>query len=369
MACSECGSDRDNTVQNPLDCGNQFMQCSSPCGVRPGNTPQCESLPSQIENFTLQFFGEVFKTEVDGKVVWSLPCSLDTGLPANPRGSGEGLACYFLRLFRDGIAGLQGPTGPAGTPGLDGNNAYSVTAQTITVPPSGNPMIQFLIVPNPSILPGLSIFIQGAGWFDVNDVQPGGVVVATLIAPLVAAGTVIAPGSIVVPGSIGAQGPTGAPGPQGPQGPAGLNLTSSYGTWSALNTDGTFKPGLAVWPLSVSNVLSAVDFTSAPFAVTLPAAGVYAVRATVPLVALPGISTSDYIQTQLFNQTTGTPVYDSEQFVNSLISGQFSNVILHSLVQTTGASQVISVRASISNAVSYGYVDYQVATISWFRIA
>src|SRR5258706_4602955 len=96
--------------------------CGSPCAITAANTAACETLPSQIENFTLQFFGTVFKTEVDGIVTWSLPCSLDVGLPNNPRGVDEGLACYFLRLFNDGIVGLTGPQGAAGTAGTNGTN-------------------------------------------------------------------------------------------------------------------------------------------------------------------------------------------------------------------------------------------------------
>jgi hypothetical protein len=76
-------------------------------------------LPSQIQNFTQQFFGDVVKTEVDGQVIWSLPCDLDIGLPNNQRGAGEGLACYFLRLSEEGIIGLTGPQGEVtfGAPG------------------------------------------------------------------------------------------------------------------------------------------------------------------------------------------------------------------------------------------------------------
>src|SRR6185436_11523721 len=140
MSCGSCGD-------NP----NLRHNCEDPCHRSTTNTAACESLPSQISNFTTQFFGVVTKTEVDGAVVWSLPCSLDVGLPANPRGSGEGLACYFLRLFADGIIGLTGPKGDSGTPGTDGRNAYTVTLHSFTQPTSGNPNIQVSTAFNPAV--------------------------------------------------------------------------------------------------------------------------------------------------------------------------------------------------------------------------
>lgn len=97
--------------------------CHNPCGPLPKNTAQHELLYSQIENFTLNFFGDVVKTEIDGNTSWSLPCRLDIGLPSNPRGPTEPLGCYFLRLF-NGVTGLQGEDGAPGFNGHDGRVAY-----------------------------------------------------------------------------------------------------------------------------------------------------------------------------------------------------------------------------------------------------
>src|SRR5437867_1500787 len=90
------------------DCNQTFpsQSCNNPCNTCPPSTPECETLPSVLENFISQFFGRVIKSTLNGKVVWSLPCNLDIGLPENPRVDGEGLACYFLRLFDTGIKGL-----------------------------------------------------------------------------------------------------------------------------------------------------------------------------------------------------------------------------------------------------------------------
>ena len=143
---------------------NNCNPCN-PCNTSLTNTAACESLPSQISNFTAQFFGVVIKTEVDGEVVWTLPCSLDVGLPNNARQPDEGLACYFLRLFEEGIIGLTGPQGETGSAGTNGNNAYTVTLQGFTQPDAGNPNIQVLTAYNPAIMEGSYILIEDSGFY------------------------------------------------------------------------------------------------------------------------------------------------------------------------------------------------------------
>lgn len=78
------------------------MSCSS-CGSDPCNEITCdpanEPLSSALNNFITAFFGSLTKTCVNNQVVWVLPCDLDSGITGFPRVSGEGLACYFLRVF------------------------------------------------------------------------------------------------------------------------------------------------------------------------------------------------------------------------------------------------------------------------------
>src|ERR1044071_3244150 len=169
MACLDCGNDSCtcNKNPNPIDgCSRSFLSCNNPCQASEQNTVDCESLPSRLENFSRNFFGEVFKTEINGKVQWSLPCGLDVGLPNNPRGVDEGLACYFLRLFQDGIVGLTGPQGIPGSPGQAGHNAYTVTLQGFSPPPVGQTVtVQTLF--NPVMLPQEYVFIDTAGWYQI----------------------------------------------------------------------------------------------------------------------------------------------------------------------------------------------------------
>lgn len=78
------------------------MSCSS-CGCNPCNEVTCdasnEPLASALNNFITSFYGSLTKTCVNNQVVWVLPCDLDTGITGYPRIAGEGLACYFLRVF------------------------------------------------------------------------------------------------------------------------------------------------------------------------------------------------------------------------------------------------------------------------------
>lgn len=85
------------------------MSCS-PCSYTGAADPANETLPSSLSNFIADFYGSLTKTTVNGRVVWTLPCDLDTGLESNPRETGEGLACYFVRLIEDlATAGVGGP--------------------------------------------------------------------------------------------------------------------------------------------------------------------------------------------------------------------------------------------------------------------
>lgn len=86
------------------------MSCSN-CGCNPCGEITCdpanEPLASALNNFIVAFFGSLTKTCVNNQVVWVLPCDLDSGFPGYPRVAGEGLACYFLRVFAAVSAGAK----------------------------------------------------------------------------------------------------------------------------------------------------------------------------------------------------------------------------------------------------------------------
>lgn len=77
------------------------MACA-PCNYSAVNTnPANETLPSALSNFIDDFYGNLTKTTVDGRVTWELPCNLATGFEGFPRENGEGLGCYLLRVMED----------------------------------------------------------------------------------------------------------------------------------------------------------------------------------------------------------------------------------------------------------------------------
>lgn len=62
-----------------------------------------ESVPSLIDNLVNALYGTITKTVVDRKVVWDIPCDPDNTATVFgiPRLTGEGLLCYFIRVFNE----------------------------------------------------------------------------------------------------------------------------------------------------------------------------------------------------------------------------------------------------------------------------
>lgn len=319
------------------------MNTCNPCNTTLTNTAACESLPSQIQNFTEQFFGTVIKTEVDGVVTWSLPCNLDVGLPNNARGADEGLACYFLRLFGEGIIGLTGPQGEPGTTGQDGNNAYTVTLQSFTQPSSASPNIQVLTAYNPAILVGEYIFIQTSGWYQVSATDVGGSVFATLYQALPGAPETINAGKLVIPAGTPGASVVGPAGPTGAQGPPGSNAEA----FSITNGE-YFAPVGTNDNLGVTYV--AIDFTNSSPQLLLPAAGQYRVTVVADLVGLPTVLTTDRAFLKLRNTTLASDVDGSEHAVSNFADTIRSQITISVRVTTTAANQTVALYGKADTA-------------------
>lgn len=325
---------------------NNCNPCN-PCNTSLTNTAACESLPSQIQNFTEQFFGSVIKTEVDGEVIWTLPCDLDVGLPNNARAEGEGLACYFLRLFAEGITGLTGPQGANGTPGADGNNAYTVTLQGFVQPNPGSPNIQLVTAFNPAIMKGTYIFVQDSGWYQVTFTDTSGSVFATLFQALPGAPAFINPGKLVVLSGVPGATVVGPEGPQGPAGPAGSNATSfSVDNGEYFATVGTdYQLGVTY---------AAVDFVNSSPVVLLPATGTYRVTVVADILGLATVMTSDVADLKLVNTDTAADIPGSEHSVSFLSDTQRTQITIIRRVQTSAPNQTIALygRADTANAIA-----------------
>jgi len=240
MSCESCGGD---CVTN---CG-----CINPCSCPTVVTADNEPLESALDNFIESFFGTVTKTVVNGEVVWVLPCNLDIGLPSNPRTAGEGLACYFLRLFLNGIVGLVGPQGPAGPAGADGAPAWSFTTAPFYHPAVG----ATVTIPVTAVtwcVPGAWVLIAGSGFYQVS-VVGSNVLVLQLVEELTGHLTTIPTSSLVVgagpPGPAGATGATGASGLGG----GATNMIVDAGT--ATNT-ALIASDTALWTWSITKPAS-----------------------------------------------------------------------------------------------------------------
>lgn len=314
------------------------MSCSdtnSPCSVTETNTAACESLPSQIQNFTDQFFGTVVKSEENNVVTWTLPCALDIGLDGNPRAEGEGLACYFLRLFSEGIVGLEGPQGEVGATGTDGHNAYTVTLQGFTQPTIGSPNVTVLTDYNPAIVAGLYIFISGSGHYLVNHVDGSGALSLTLTKVVDGVSGAVAAGKLVVPsGYPGASvvGPTGPQGPAGTTGSPGQSFTANNGSYYA--TVGV--------DYALPVVYAAVDFTNSSPQVLLSTAGVYLLTVTIGLLGQAGVVDADITAFKLRNTSAGSDVSGSEKSINFIADTQYDQLTISITVTTTLPAQTIA---------------------------
>lgn len=60
-----------------------------------------ESVPSLIDNLVAALYGQIEKNVTSGKIVWTIPCDPNNTASVSgiPRDEGEGLLCYFIRVF------------------------------------------------------------------------------------------------------------------------------------------------------------------------------------------------------------------------------------------------------------------------------
>lgn len=328
---------------------NISYSCTNPCAASADNTAECETLPSQIQNFTDAFFGSVVKTEVDGEVVWTLPCSLDVGLPNNPRAEDEGLACYFLRLFQEGIIGLEGPAGEEGAPGADGRNAYTVTLASFVQPSLISPNVTITVAYNPAIALDSYVFIHNSGWYLVTNVDPGGSLSLTCVklsGGTLAGGTVTAGKIVVLSGYPGSTviGPTGPTGPSGPTGAAGTSYTTS-------NDQVNFED-LGGANFDIPLAFAEVDFVgggAGEAAALLLVAGKYLITCSVDLLWV-GVTTPLVVDLELRHQGTGLTLPGSSRKITVNSGGSQNVAVTIAVHYTTGAASYVKLRAQCSVA-------------------
>lgn len=345
-------------------CNSNLSSCENPCGTTTANTAACESLPSQLENFITQFFGTIQKTEVDGVVAWTLPCSLDVGLPANPRADGEGLACYFLRLFDQGIVGLKGDPGNPGAAGSPGANSFTVTLASFVQPTLGAPNLNLVTAYNPAVIQDEYVFVQSSGWYLVNSTDGNGVLFLTLVAAVPGAAGTITAGKLVVP-----TGPPGnsVVGPQGLQGPTGA--TGAPGA-SYTATNGFFYDASGGTDYPLTNVAALVDFVNYPASVLLPAAGTYLITAITNYEVAPAQTpnAADVMTFKLVNLTTVADVPGSTQSRVDLVTSPNGQLVLQAVLAIPTANHTVALYGSTTSASSF-VVPFDRTTISYVRLS
>lgn len=360
MSCSICG----NGTPLGCSCSNPNSVSPNPCCAAECNTVQCESLASQIANFTAQFFGTVVKTEVDGQIQWTLPCDLAEGLPNNPRAEDEGLACYFKRLFMEGIIGLTGPKGETGAAGTNGFNAYTVTLVSFLQPSSAAPNVTVTALANPAVVEGLYVFIATSGWYLVNFVHPSGVLDLSLAQAVsgAAAGSTVTAGKIVLPAGfpgISVTGPAGPQGPTGPQGSAGVAHTTTNGGY--FDSTGT--------NYTLTNTSVAVDFSTTIAEVLLPTAGTYLITASVDLLGLAGAAAGDFIELKLRNITDSADLDGSlKQTTNMAPNRKLTVALLPVPLVTVGANRTIRLYGRAATGGNYQAVAAR-TSITYVKVA
>jgi len=374
MSCSRCGG-----AGICQDCNNGNRGCNNcnPCTVCPENTVNCETLPSALDNFTQQFFGQIERVVIDGEIRWVLPCDLDIGLPGNPRGDNESLACYFLRLFREGIVGQLGPKGDTGAQGTNGRNAYAVITSAFLAPTQANPNSQFTIIPTPVIAIGQTVFVPTLGWLQVTDIFESSTVFTTLVELIPNSAASISPGQLLLPtgprglsitgatgatgergekGDQGVTGATGAIGATGETGPAGVAATSDSGTVTGGTTNYT-----------MSNSFAKVDFGTADLDHTFPEAGTYLVIVNLECTNNSSGAPRSW-NFKLFDDTASADVPDSE--ISTVVEEHTLplSVTLFAIVTTAGANHVIQVYGKSNSAAANQEVEFTNSRLTHIRL-
>jgi hypothetical protein len=343
---------------------NNVNCCTNPCGVATTNTAACESLPSALDNFISHFWGELIKTEVGGVVTWSEPCGLTVGLQNNPRLADEGLACYFLRLFEDGIIGATGPQGPPGDDGANGANSYTVTLQSFTQPTSGAPNFSVKCYANPAILVGGVIFIGLSGWHTISAIGGDGTLFCVLLHALPGAPATIPAGRVVTmtgpEGPTGATGATGATGPVGPQGPAGDEFTPDNNFFVCTGADHslTLLDAEVQFGGTEPQVTLAVD--NAEYLVEL----IVGVEMDPTAAASPG----ETITLKLWDATAGAYIAAAEQVVQCFDPSQRGQIVMRAIVTTANPNTTLQLWASISVAAK-GVIEPDRTSLSYVRLS
>jgi hypothetical protein len=329
----------------------------------------CETLQSELSNFTSQFFGPVTKTDgAPGVVNWELPCGLDSGLVDNPRGFDEGISCYFLRLFRDKIAEFAGPPGTPGAAGANGYSGYTVSLQSFFQPVTASPFVLRSLY-NPVIKEGEIVYVDRSGWYQVVWVDNIGNLTLSLIQPMLGASGIIPSGRVIVPvgpkgqdqtgpvGNTGQVGDKGATGPVGDQGPAGADGVTLIHGATEVNGDFIGKFGMSEFEVRATTpAATLVSFGTtddAKVSFELVSAGTYLFKITSNFRTT---GDSAVLYTGLVDTTTpASNVSPDPAGTNKFLPGSYTN----SRSLAGGVQSPLTLCCLVTTPVNYSTIQWQ----------
>jgi hypothetical protein len=244
--------------------------------------------------------------------------------------------------------------------------------------PAFDVVFPILVTRNPSILPGMDVFIDGSGWYEIITSDGlGHITVALRVAVvnpqgLITVGTVLLPsGKVGIPGDQGVQGivgnngPKGLTGATGAQGPLGnpgdlshANLPLTVAVLPPLNVT-PFPPSFDAqthgWEggFTPSGFVNIILFPGAlPASVSLPTAGTYLIMARVVAADVTATGAFSIIDFRLKNISTNSFVPQST--IRILRSGRITT-----FVSTLAANNTVQLQAQSlvgSGTVSVNYL-------------
>ncbi len=373
----DCGGT--NCIGTECTDASSCTRASTPCNTACNqNSAACETLPSALENFIKSFFGTVQRTEVDGKVTWVLPCDLDTGIPGNPKGTDEGLACYFKRLFQDGLVGLLGPKGDKGDTGTAGHNAYTVATSAFVPPASPGGSVQFTIIPSPVVSVGQTIFIPGSGWYTITEIFQSSTVFAQLLESISSPSAVIPPGTLVLPTGprglsiTGPTGPQGAKGDTGPQGPTGATgtpgATGATGPAGATATNQNSVITGGITDYNMTGAYAKVDFGAADLEATLVTPGTYLFVISLTILMSSGGAQKSW-SFKLFSATNAADIPDSQASYRFDDHVLVDNIAFTAVVTSSVPNEVIQLYGLTSGVAGTQTVNFTDSRMTYVRLA
>jgi hypothetical protein len=258
-----------------------------------------------------------------------------------------------------------------------------VVTQGFNQPTPQNPLVQFLVIPNPAILAGMNVFIAGSGYYLVTSVLAGGIIFATIQVTAPNPVSFVQAGSIVIPTGANAVGVQGAPGQKGDQGTPGLQGTPGIPGSNITAQNGVVYVTGANTPYSLTTSYGPLDFGGLRLAFVAPESGTYLVTATFPVTTtiqtatVPNSPELVYFRFKLTNATTLADIVGSDAFCASVFLNTAqvqAQTVTVSAICHIGLGEILAVcgfadapQPGVTGGLAWATIN--AGNVSWVRIA